>query len=34
MVTQTTSAMESGDGEKCVAWGIFRRWDEQSLMTD
>lgn len=34
MVTQTTSCVESGEGEKCVAWEILRRWDKQSLMTD
>lgn len=29
-----TSCVESGEGEKCVAWEILRRWDKQSLMTD
>lgn len=34
MVTQTTSSVESEDGEKCVALGIFWRWGKQSLMID
>ena len=28
MVTHTTSGREGGDGEKCMAWGIYRGWDD------